>query len=486
MRCRPRSTAKPVSADSSWLRIGPHERRLPERDDDGRHGEHGRIRRDVKCDGDPCRPERGAAESDQVEQTEAGALGPGGERVAPVAAGVWTSAMPTPSQPGCRTIRRAPSPREPPWWRPRPGDEQDDEAGRSTRLGRNRSNQRPTRGPSSAMVAGTANSTMPATETENDLPTRYSGIASNTAPRQNIWAKAARELRTNRDSVTSRMSTNGSFTRAQCQVNHTTATAPTPTVVIATQVGTSGCEISASPSIISAEPTVNATAPATSNGSFTPRYRGHGASCRRSPPAPPERAERIPTAIPRRRRQRRPSSAQRPVQSRSPTPMRRPRARAGGPRTSRRSTPSRPERMPPPPPHRVFATRSAAAATARSPSRWHIPRWPTRPRHTRAADRSDHRTIRQRHGGGKGHQETHDHEHAAAQRGIEVVEDRRQRNVDDVVTDGPDQGSGQQCGQPQRRACILIFSRPPGGSGEIRIGRLHHHHCRIGLAERRA
>ena len=70
------------------------------------------------------------------------------------------------------------------------------------------------------------------------------------------------------------MSTNGSFTRAQCQVNHTTATAPTPTVVIATQVGTSGCEISASPSIISAEPTVNATAPATSNGSFTPRYRG--------------------------------------------------------------------------------------------------------------------------------------------------------------------------------------------------------------------
>ena len=42
----------------------------------------------------------------------------------------------------------------------------------------------------------------------------------------------------------------------------------------ATQVGTSGCEIIASPSIISAEPTVNATAPATSNGSFTPRYRG--------------------------------------------------------------------------------------------------------------------------------------------------------------------------------------------------------------------
>ncbi len=43
---------------------------------------------------------------------------------------------------------------------------------RSTRRGPNRSCQRPTSGPSTAIVAGTANSIIPAAEIDTDCPTR--------------------------------------------------------------------------------------------------------------------------------------------------------------------------------------------------------------------------------------------------------------------------------------------------------------------------
>ena len=136
---------------------------------------------------------------------------PAADRVAPVAAGVCTSATPQPANMSTPTSRtglctgvcsstasrmtaaaRIPMPT------------------RMVRRGPKASVTIPDTGASTVMVAGSANSSSPARTTEDPLAAaRLSGTPSRMLAKQNIWATTARELRRNDGSRSSDGARNG-------------------------------------------------------------------------------------------------------------------------------------------------------------------------------------------------------------------------------------------------------------------------------------